>query len=158
MNVRSDEEVWCACCGFHRGVVSVVDWFNHSPDQGLIVVNEIVCEKKRNTGETALQLAETLGTSADCWMRLESDYELNRARLARQLHESVREPTARSVRGSRDAQADPRLDKGPPNHRGISLTVSTSRVPTRTTRRVRHGRFRQPTAAGRQGPALLRSR
>ena len=52
----------------------------------LQVVNEIVRGKKRITGETALQLAEALGTSADFWMRLESDYELNKARLARQLH------------------------------------------------------------------------
>ena len=52
----------------------------------LQVVNEIVRGKKRVTGETALQLAEALGTSADFWMRLESDYELNKARLARQLH------------------------------------------------------------------------
>jgi HTH-type transcriptional regulator/antitoxin HigA len=51
----------------------------------LQVINEIVCGKKRVTGETALQLAEALGTSADFWMRLESDYELNKARLARQL-------------------------------------------------------------------------
>lgn len=52
----------------------------------LQAVNEIVRGKKRITGETALQLAEALGTSADFWMRLESDYELNKARLARQLH------------------------------------------------------------------------
>ncbi len=52
----------------------------------LQAVNEIVRGKKRITGETALQLAETLGTSADLWMRLESDYELNNARLARQRH------------------------------------------------------------------------
>jgi HTH-type transcriptional regulator/antitoxin HigA len=51
----------------------------------LQAVNEIVRGKKRITGETALQLAEVLGTSADFWMRLESDYELNKARLARQL-------------------------------------------------------------------------
>lgn len=52
----------------------------------LQVVSEIVCGKKRITGETALQLAEALGTSADFWMRLESDFELNKVRLARQLH------------------------------------------------------------------------
>lgn len=49
----------------------------------LQAVNEIVRGKKRITGETALQLAEVLGTSADFWMRLEGDYELNKARLAR---------------------------------------------------------------------------
>jgi HTH-type transcriptional regulator/antitoxin HigA len=51
----------------------------------LQAVNEIVRGKKRITGETALQLAEALGTSAELWMRLEADYELNRARLTRQL-------------------------------------------------------------------------
>jgi len=49
------------------------------------LIIEIVRGKKRITGETALQLAEVLGTSADFWMRLESDYELNKARLARHL-------------------------------------------------------------------------
>lgn len=52
----------------------------------LQAVNEIVRGKKRITGETALQLAEALGTSADLWMRLGADYELNKARLARRLH------------------------------------------------------------------------
>jgi HTH-type transcriptional regulator/antitoxin HigA len=55
----------------------------------LQAVNEIIRGKKRITGETALQLAEALGTSADFWMRLESDHELNRARLARQLRSAV---------------------------------------------------------------------
>lgn len=50
----------------------------------LQAINEIVRGKKRITGETALQLAEALGTSPELWMRLESDYELSKARLARQ--------------------------------------------------------------------------
>jgi len=50
----------------------------------LQAINEIIRGKKRITGETALQLAEALGTSADFWMRLETDHELNMARLARQ--------------------------------------------------------------------------
>src|SRR6476659_2416284 len=62
----------------------------------LQAINEIVRGKKRITGETALQLAEALGTSAELWMRLESDYELNRARLARQH------------RGRRGLKASPR--------------------------------------------------
>ncbi|MBK7977562.1 MAG: HigA family addiction module antidote protein [Deltaproteobacteria bacterium] len=44
----------------------------------LQAVNEIVRGKKRITGETALQLADALGTSAELWMRLEADHELNR--------------------------------------------------------------------------------
>lgn len=51
----------------------------------LQAVNEIVRGKKRITGETALQLADALGTSAELWMRLEADHELNKARLARRL-------------------------------------------------------------------------
>lgn len=50
----------------------------------LQAINEIVRGKKRITGETALQLAEVLGTSPELWMRLESDYELNKALLVRQ--------------------------------------------------------------------------
>ena len=45
-------------------------------------VNEIVKGKKAITGETALQLEEVLGVSADFWMRLEADYQLARARIA----------------------------------------------------------------------------
>lgn len=49
----------------------------------LQAINEIVRGRKRITGATALELAEALGTSAELWMRLEADYELNKARLAR---------------------------------------------------------------------------
>ena len=52
----------------------------HRPLQA---INEIVRGRKRITGDTALGLAEVLGTSAEFWMRLEGDYELNKARLAR---------------------------------------------------------------------------
>jgi len=52
----------------------------HRPLQA---INEIVRGRKRITGDTALGLAEALGTSAELWMRLEADYELNKARLAR---------------------------------------------------------------------------
>jgi HTH-type transcriptional regulator/antitoxin HigA len=67
----------------------------------LQAVNEIVRGKKRITGETALQLAEALGTSAELWMRLEADYELNRARLARQLREGERVRPRTRVRAAR---------------------------------------------------------
>jgi HTH-type transcriptional regulator/antitoxin HigA len=52
----------------------------HRPLQA---INEIVRGRKRITGVTALGLAEALGTSPELWMRLEADYELNKARLAR---------------------------------------------------------------------------
>ncbi len=52
----------------------------HRPLQA---INEIIRGRKRITGVTALGLAEALGTSAEFWMRLEADYELNKARLAR---------------------------------------------------------------------------
>ena len=70
----------------------------------LQAVNEIVRGKKRITGETALQLSEALGTSAEFWMRLESDYELNRARLARQLG-SVAARAGGGTRGGRGRPA-----------------------------------------------------
>lgn len=64
-------------------------------------LNEIVRGKKRITGETALQLAEALGTSAELWMRLEADYELNRARLARELRSVARVRRAIPARARR---------------------------------------------------------
>ena len=64
----------------------------------LQAVNEIIRGKKRITGETALQLGEALGTSADLWMRLEADYQLNRARLARHLGHGAPAPPARARR------------------------------------------------------------
>jgi HTH-type transcriptional regulator/antitoxin HigA len=48
----------------------------------LQAINEIVRGRKRITGATALGLAEALRTSPEFWMRLEADYELNKARLA----------------------------------------------------------------------------
>jgi HTH-type transcriptional regulator/antitoxin HigA len=52
----------------------------HRPIQA---INEIVRGRKRITGVTALGLADALGTSPELWMRLQADYELNKARLAR---------------------------------------------------------------------------
>jgi len=52
----------------------------HRPIQ---VINEIIRGRKRITGATALELADALGTSAELWIRLEADYELTKARLAR---------------------------------------------------------------------------
>jgi HTH-type transcriptional regulator/antitoxin HigA len=61
----------------------------HRPLQA---INEIVRGRKRITGATALELADALGTSAELWIRLEADFELNKARLAR------RRPISRSRR------------------------------------------------------------
>jgi|MudIll2142460700_1097286.scaffolds.fasta_scaffold68209_3 addiction module HigA family antidote len=66
----------------------------------LQAINEIVRGRKRITGETALQLAEALGTSAEFWIRLEADYELTRARLAAHMARE-RPPVGRSTRQSR---------------------------------------------------------
>jgi addiction module HigA family antidote len=52
----------------------------HRPLQA---INEIVRGRKRITGATALELSDALGTSAELWIRLEADFELNKARLAR---------------------------------------------------------------------------
>jgi HTH-type transcriptional regulator / antitoxin HigA len=46
-------------------------------------LNEIIRGKKAITAETALGLEDVLGVSADFWLRLEADYQLTRARLAR---------------------------------------------------------------------------
>lgn len=44
------------------------------------VVNEIINARKSITAETALQLEDVLGVSAETWMKLESDYRLALAR------------------------------------------------------------------------------
>lgn len=71
----------------------------HRPLQA---INEIVRGRKRITGATALELADALGTSAELWIRLEADFELNKARLAR------RQPLPRRRKGS---ISDPHLLK-----------------------------------------------
>jgi addiction module HigA family antidote len=45
-------------------------------------ISEIVHGKKGITAETALQLAEAFGVSAEFWMNLQTNYELTLARLA----------------------------------------------------------------------------
>ena len=68
----------------------------HRPLQA---INEIVRGRKRITGATALELADALGTSAELWVRLEADYELNKARLARRP--APRGPKRGSISGPR---------------------------------------------------------
>jgi len=42
-------------------------------------INDIVCGKRGITADTALRLSIALGTSAEFWMGLQSDYELQTA-------------------------------------------------------------------------------
>jgi len=42
------------------------------------LINEIIAAKKSITPETAMQLAASLGTSAELWMNLETQYQLSR--------------------------------------------------------------------------------
>ncbi len=72
----------------------------HRPLQA---INEIVRGRKRITGATALELADALGTSAELWIRLEADFELNKARLTR------RRSAPRRQRGT--STSDPRFLK-----------------------------------------------
>ena len=46
-------------------------------------MSEIVNGKKQITAETALELAEAFGTSAEFWMNLEVGYRLDLARRRR---------------------------------------------------------------------------
>lgn len=46
-------------------------------------VSRLVNGQTSVTGDTALRLADVLGTSAEFWMRLQGDYDLARAREAR---------------------------------------------------------------------------
>lgn len=51
-------------------------------DRPVQAVSEIISGKKRITPETALGLADALGTSAEIWLGMESAYRLSRARQA----------------------------------------------------------------------------
>jgi len=47
-------------------------------------LNELIRGKRGITAESALDLAEVLGTSAKLWMNLQATYDLDRARKRRQ--------------------------------------------------------------------------
>ncbi|NJC02621.1 HTH-type transcriptional regulator/antitoxin HigA [Xanthomonas sp. 3272] len=49
------------------------------------LINEIIAGKKAITPETAIQLGESLGTGAEVWMNLESQYQLSRVRSSDDL-------------------------------------------------------------------------
>lgn len=46
------------------------------------LVNELIAGKKSVTPETAIQLGASLGTSAELWMNLESQYQLSKVRTS----------------------------------------------------------------------------
>ncbi|MDZ7845237.1 MAG: HigA family addiction module antitoxin [Anaerolineales bacterium] len=58
-------------------------------------INEIVLGKRRVTADTALRLSRFFGNSAQFWMGLQSDYDLDVAEdeLGNRLDEEVREYT-----------------------------------------------------------------
>lgn len=60
-------------------------------------INQIVRGLKAITAETALQLEDVLGISAETWMNLETNYELTKARLGRK----ARKPRARAAEARR---------------------------------------------------------
>lgn len=49
------------------------------------LINEIIAGKKAITPETAIQLGESLGTGAEVWMNLESQYQLSKVKSADDL-------------------------------------------------------------------------
>ena len=55
-------------------------------------INEIVLEKRGISADTALRLAKVFGTSADLWLGLQKDYELDVARdeVGEQIEQEIR--------------------------------------------------------------------
>ena len=49
------------------------------------LINEIIAGKRAITPETAIQLGESLGTGAEVWMNLESQYQLSKVRSSDDL-------------------------------------------------------------------------
>jgi len=56
-------------------------------------INEIALQKRRITADTALRLAKFFGTSAEFWMGLQSQYDLDLAidKLADRIDREVKE-------------------------------------------------------------------
>jgi len=69
-------------------------------------VNEIIRGVKAITAETALQLEDVLGFSAETWMTLETNYRLTKARMARK--NKMATVPAETSRGKRRAAATKR--------------------------------------------------
>lgn len=59
-------------------------------------INEIVLQKRKVTADTALRLARFFGTSAQFWLGLQSQYDLDVAsdRLGKRLAKEVKEYTS----------------------------------------------------------------
>ena len=71
-------------------------------------INEIIRGKRAITAETALQLEEVLGLSAQTWMNFESSYRLalaRRKRPQRDVHEMVLESFCRNIASASGAEA-----------------------------------------------------
>lgn len=49
------------------------------------LINEIIAGKKAITPETAIQLGESMGTGAEVWMNLESQYQLSKVHISDNL-------------------------------------------------------------------------
>ncbi len=60
-------------------------------------INAIIQVKKQITPETALELAEAFGTSAEFWTNLETNYRLHKARKEKQEREIVRKSNLYSL-------------------------------------------------------------
>ena len=102
----------------------------HRPLQA---INEIVRGRKRITGATALELADALGTSAELWIRLEADFELNKARLARR-------------------QVGPRRRKGSTSDPRFLKRVAAARRALQAGKGIEAGR---PASVTREGQGCL---
>lgn len=112
-------------------------------------ISEIVNGKKRITAETALELGEAFGTSAEYWMNLERNYLLNLARqrfrpesIRRMLGEYAR--TDEAVRPSlrrRGARAVARSASAAPKTTARGRIASRSRIqPSDEEQRVKSAR------------------
>jgi antitoxin HigA-1 len=54
------------------------------------VINQVCNEKRGISPGMAVKLARALGTSAELWLNLQTAYELNRARPAKQIKPLIR--------------------------------------------------------------------
>src|SRR5260370_1415235 len=82
-------------------------------------IAEIVKGERAISADTALRLARYLGTSAEFWLGLQSDYDLEKAKdeLAPRIERGRGSPVYRDRRERRDAPSLPRSDRGGPTDR-----------------------------------------
>ncbi|MGH7213750.1 MAG: HigA family addiction module antitoxin [Tepidisphaeraceae bacterium] len=77
-------------------------------------VNEIVRGRKQIVAETALELADALGTSAEFWMRLETNYRLDLARRRRRAGKRGKRGAAVAARAGGARPIDQGRPRRPP--------------------------------------------